>query len=141
VTMMLVTPVLVEILFAAGFDVHPQGPTEMYAGLPRDVLSSPGYIWIEEITGTTPHIRYSDRPSVQLVSYSSDGPFQSTQILLDAQQALLVAQGQPYPSGGIHRLLSLVRPYYQPLQGLPVGVGRSVAQYEFIMSSREKWTP
>lgn len=129
----------VEALTAAGLNAHPT-IAEEYAGLPREALSSPEYLWVEEIPGTTPHIRYSDRPSVQLIAYSSAGPRASVQALQRAAKALQDSQGVPLPSGGVHRVLTVLRPHYQPLQGLPVGVGRAVAQFEFILSTHDHWS-
>lgn len=128
--------VVVQALVAKGYDVH---GTFAEAGIDKSALSTPGYVWVEEMIGTTPHIRYSDRPTVQVVVYSNLGYAESSRISRRIQKDLEASRGTVFTSGGIHRVITLIRPHREDLQGLPPGVGRSVAQYELILTTTEKW--
>lgn len=128
----------VQALLAEGYDVHPVDALEA-ENIEKRAVSSPGYIWVEETVGNTPHIRYSDRPTVQVVVYSNAGKPEATRLAREVQKALQDSQGKKYTEGGIHRVITLIRPSRQDLIGLPPGVGRAVAQYELILSTQEKW--
>jgi hypothetical protein len=143
VTLMDPVALVVEALTAAGHTrVHPD-PTDQYETLGAEALGPPDddtelweYIWVQEVTGDTPHIRYSDRPAVQVILYSNDdGPRRARQVQVD----LMNAQGVRFPSGGIHRVITAIRPYRQDISGLPPGVVRVSATYELVLSSYEKW--
>lgn len=140
--MTLIDPVQVAVqaLAAKGWDVHPTDEAEA-ANISKSALSSPGYVWVEELpSGQTPHIRYSDRPSIQVVVYSNVGINEATRLGRKVSTDLLDSIGVPFPAGGIHRVLTLIRPSRQDLPGLPPGVGRSVAQYDLVLSTEEKWS-
>lgn len=139
--MTLIDPVQVAVdaLKAKGWDVHPENESEA-ANVSKSALSSPAYVWVEEVTGTTPHIRYSDRPTVQIIVYSNVGILEATRLARKISTDLLASVGTPFPSGGIHRVITLIRPARQDLVGLPPGVGRTVAQYELVLSTEEKWS-
>lgn len=127
--------VVVEALTAAGHtDVH---PTEQIERISSEALSADEYIWVEEEVGTTPHIRYADRPAVSVVVYSTDNARARSQVI---QRDLQNAQGTAFASGGIHRVITVIRPYRQDIAGLPPGVARVSATYELILSSLEKWS-
>jgi len=128
----------VQALLDKGYDVHPVDALEA-ENIDKRAVSSPGYIWVEELVGSTPHIRYSDRPTVQVVVYSNAGKPEATRLAREVQKALQDSQGKKYAEGGIHRVITLIRPYRLDLVGLPPGVGRAVAQYELILSTLEKW--
>jgi hypothetical protein len=123
-----------EVLVAAGFDVEPGDD------IAKRALSSAGYVFVTELQGTTPHIDLSYRPSVQITVYSTLGKRASVRISSEIQSALRAARGIVFPSGGIHRVITQVSPYRQDLPGIPPGVGRAVAQYEFVLSTFEKWS-
>jgi len=135
--------VVVDALVRSGFDAHPT-TAEMTAGnpvIPKEALSSPGYVWVEEsLAGTTPHIAYSDRPQVEVIVYSNLGAAKATLIARQAQTALADAIGVPLPSGGIHGVYTLIRPHREDLQGLPPGVGRAIALYDLLLSNTAKWS-
>jgi len=135
--------VVVDALVKAGFDAHPTA-AEMSEGnpvIPKEALSSPGFIWVEEsLAGTTTHILYSDRPQVETIVYSNLGAAQATLLARQAQTALADAIGVPLPSGGIHGVYTLIRPHREDLQGLPLGVGRSTALYDLLLSNTAKWS-
>lgn len=139
--MTLIDPVQVAVdaLKAKGWDVHPENESEA-ANVSKSALSSPAYVWVEEVVGTTPHIRYSDRPTVQIIVYSNVGILEATRLARKISTDLLASVGTPFPSGGIHRVITLIRPARQDLVGLPPGVGRTVAQYELVLSTEEKWS-
>lgn len=140
--MTLIDPVkvVVERLKALGWDVHPENEAEA-ANISKSAVSSPAYVWVEEMpSGTTPHIRYSDRPTVQIVVYSNAGIFEATRLGRKISTDLMDSVGIPGLSGGIHRVITLIRPSRQDLPGLPPGVGRTVAQYELVLSTEEKWS-
>lgn len=139
--MTLIDPVQVAVdaLKAKGWDVHPETEAEA-ANMDKRAIASPAYVWVEEMQGTTPHIRYSDRPTIQVVVYSNVGIREATRLARQISVDLQNSQGVPLPSGGIHRVLTLIRPSRQDLVGLPPGIGRAVAQYELILSTEEKWS-
>lgn len=140
--MTLIDPVevTVQALKAKGWDAHPDGESEA-ANIDKSALSSPAYVWVEEMpSGQTPHIRYSDRPTVQVVVYSNVGILEATRLGRKVSTDLLGSVGIPFSSGGIHRVITLIRPSRQDLPGLPPGVGRAVAQYELVLSTEEKWS-
>lgn len=132
--------VVVDALKSKGWDAHPENESEA-ANISKGALSSAAYVWVEEMpSGSTPHIRYSDRPTVQVVVYSNVGILEATRLGRKVSTDLLSCVGVPFPSGGIHRVLTLIRPGRQDLPGLPPGVGRAVAQYELVLSTEEKWS-
>jgi hypothetical protein len=132
--------VAVQALKAKGWDVHPEDESEA-ANISKSALSSAAYVWVEEVpSGQTPHIRYSDRPTIQVVVYSNVGILEATRLGRKISTDLLDSVGIPFLSGGIHRVLTLIRPSRQDLPGLPPGVGRTVAQYELVLSTEEKWS-
>jgi hypothetical protein len=140
--MTLIDPVkvTVDLLKSLGWDAHPDGEAEA-ANISKNAIASPGYVWVEEMpSGTTPHIRYSDRPTIQVVVYSNAGIFEATRLARKVSTDLLDSVGVPGVAGGIHRVLTLIRPGRQDLPGLPPGVGRAVAQYELVLSTVEKWS-
>lgn len=140
--MTLIDPVQVAVqaLKAKGWDVHPEDESEA-ANISKSAVSSAGYVWVEELpSGQTPHIRYSDRPSIQVVVYSNVGINEATRLGRKVSTDLLGSIGVQFPAGGIHRVLTLIRPSRQDLPGLPPGVGRSVAQYDLVLSTEEKWS-
>lgn len=130
---------LTEALNAAGFsDVN-------YDKFESRALSTDKYVFLEDLAGTTPHIRYANRPTVQIISYAMDeddltAKNRALRYAFDIQAALLESVGTPFSEGGIHRVVTRVSPYRQDLAGLPYGVGRAVAQYDFILSNIEKWS-
>jgi len=136
--------IVVDALRLAGLDAHPtvaetNGPVTPV--IPKEALSSSGFVWVEEsLAGTTPHIRYLDRPQLDVIVYSNQGVARATLIARQAQTALADAIGVPLPSGGIHRVITLIRPHREDLQGLPPGVGRAAALYDLILSSAVKWS-
>lgn len=129
--------VVVQGLVSKGYDVH---STFTQDNIDKNALSTPGYVWVEEMIGTTPHIRYSDRPTVQIVVYSNLGHGEASRLSRRIQKDLQDLQGVKFSSGGIHRVITLIRPHREDLQGIPPGVGRSVAQYELILSTQQKWS-
>lgn len=131
--------VTVQALKAKGWNVHPENDAEA-ENISKDALSSLDYVWVEEVTGTTPHIRYSDRPTVQVVVYSNTGKLSVARLARQISTDLMDSQGVPFTSGGIHRVVTLIRPARQDIVGLPPGVGRAVAQYELILSTEQKWS-
>lgn len=134
--MTLIDPVqlVTEVLTAAGH-------TEVHSDrIEARALSSTEYIFVQEQTGRTPHIRYSDRPSINLVLYSNEGFNAARRRLYTVVEELQAAQGKPFPSGGIHRVITVLRPSRGDVAGLPQGVGRTTAQLDLILSSREKWS-
>lgn len=140
--MTLIDPVQVAVdaLKALGWDVHPETESEA-ANISKSAISSPAYVWIEEMpSGTTPHIRYSDRPTIQVVVYSNGGIREATRLARKVSTDLLASVGIAFPSGGLHRVLTIIRPGRQDLPGLPPGVGRAVAQYDLVLSTEEKWS-
>lgn len=125
---------LTEVLNEAGFpDVNSDKMD------PR-ALSADEYIFLEEQTGTTPHIDLSYRPTIQVVVYTKNGFAASRAISYRIQSALKAARQNSYSNGGIHRVITRLAPYRQDVAGLPYGVGRTVAQYDLILSTREKWS-
>jgi hypothetical protein len=137
----LVDPVAVTVqaLTAKGYNVHPTTEAES-ANIDRSALTSANYVWVEEVQGSTPHIRYSDRPTVQVIVYSNLGIMEATRLARKISKDLQDSQGVKFAAGGIHRVLTLIRPARQDLVNLPPGVGRAVAQYELILSTFEKWS-
>lgn len=102
------------------------------------------YVFLEDLPGTTPHIEYANRPSLQIVVYVQDeddyaAKNASLRTSFSIQKELQASIGTVFPEGGIHKVLTRVSPYRQDLSGLPYGVGRTVAQYDFILSNRNKW--
>lgn len=127
-----------DVLQAAGWtNVHPDG-TEDTERISAEALSGDDYIWLEEDQGVTPHILYADRPVIRIILYAEkDGPAKGKQIQYDLARACV--DGVDFPSGGIHRVFTLIRPYRQDLQGIPPGVVRISALYELVLSTQEKW--
>jgi hypothetical protein len=131
-----------EVLNAAGFtDVNYDKFENRALAPPEDTP----YIFLEDLAGTTPHIEYANRPSMQIVVYAQATTSymainQSLGTSQAIQKALKAAIGTAFPEGGIHKVLTRVSPYRQDLAGLPYGVGRTVAQYDFILSNKEKWS-
>ncbi len=139
--MTLIDPVQVAVdaLKAKGWDVHPENESEA-ANLSKSALSSAAYVWVEEMpSGTTPHIRYSDRPTIQVVVYSNVGILEATRLARKVSTDLMDSVGAKFQSGGLHRVITLIRPSRQDLPGLPPGVGRAVAQFELVLSSLASW--
>lgn len=136
--------VVVDALVLGGLNAHPTvaettGPVTPV--IPKSALSSAGFIWVEDsLGGTTPHIRYSDRPQVDVIVYSNLGVAEATRIARQAQMALSDAIGVPLPSGGIHRVITVIRPHREDISGLPPGVGRASALYDLVLSSTVKWS-
>jgi len=102
-------------------------------------LSSPEYIFLRELGGSTAHIDRSNRPTMEIVVYSNTGFAGSRAKAYQIQSELREAWGQPFENGGIHRVITRIAPYRQDIPGLPYGVGRTVAQYDFILTNSEKW--
>lgn len=138
-TFILPCALIKQVLNAAGFsDVN-------YGTFESRSLSTDKYVFLEDLAGTTPHIAYANRPTMQIVSYAMDADDvtakdRSLRYAFDIQNALASAIGTVFSDGGIHRVITRVSPYRQDLAGLPYGVGRSVAQYDFILSNTEKWS-
>lgn len=109
--------------------------------LTSDALSSSCYVWLTEQPGTTPHIKYSDRPSIGVAVYSKDGPTASRRHAFDIQALLADSVGVPYALGGLHRVFTDIKPYRFDIPGQPHGVARTYAQYSFILSDfLTKWS-
>ena len=123
-----------EVLVAAGYDVEPG------EDIAKRALSSAGYVFVSDLNGTTPHIDLSYRPQVQIVVYSTLGKREAVALSSRIQSSLRAARGTVFTSGGIHRVITQISPYRQDLPGIPPGVGRAVAQYEFVLSTFEKWS-
>lgn len=102
-------------------------------------LSAPGYVFIEEVTGSIPHIAYSDRPGIKIVVYSVDGFSASRRLCYDILRDLQSKQGVKYSTGGIHRVITSLRPARADIQGLPSGTGRCVFQVDLILSTLDHW--
>lgn len=128
-----------QVLNAAGFtDVN-------YGKFDARALSEPAYVFLEQLPGTTPHIRYANRPTMQIVCYVADaddvtGKDGSLRLAYNIQAALLEAVGTAFSEGGIHRVITRLDPHRVDLPGLPYGVGRTVAQYDLILASQQKWS-
>lgn len=122
-----------EILTDLGYDAN-KDVTESRA------LSAPGYVFIEERPGTITHLRYSDRPTIQIVVYSVNGFSASRRIAYDILRDLQSKQGVQYSQGGIHRVITQIRPYRQDINGLPSGTGRTVFQVDLILSTQGHWS-
>lgn len=123
-----------EVLTDAGFtDVN----SDQFE--PR-ALSAPEYVFIEEVPGSTPHINLSYRPTIRVVVYSTGGFTVSRASAYRIQEALKAARGTAFTNGGIHRVITRVSPYRQSLSGLPYGVGRTVAEFDLILATLEKWS-
>lgn len=122
-----------EILTSLGYDAN-KDRTESRA------LSEPGYVFIEEVIGTIPHIRYSDRPGIQVVTYSVNGFSASRRLAYDILRDLQANQGVKYSTGGIHRIITTLRPYRQDINGLPSGTGRTVTQFDLILATQDHWS-
>lgn len=140
---MFIVPCLLvkQVLNAAGYTDVNYGKFESRGLAPAE--DTP-YIFVEDLAGTTPHIEYANKPSMQIVVYAlgedeESSADNSLRISFGIQAALNSARGTPFPEGGIHRVLTRVSPYRQSLAGLPYGVGRSVAQYDFVLGNRSKW--
>jgi len=109
--------------------------------LTADALSSSCYVWLSEQPGTTPHVKYSDRPSVGVAVYSKEGPTASRRHAFDIQALLADSIGVPYAAGGLHRVFTDIKPYRFDIPGQPYGVARTYAQYSFILSDLgTKWS-
>lgn len=117
------------------------GHQEVHSGfLEARAMSVPEYIFLKEAPGLTPHIRYSDRPSIDILVYSNQGFDESRRRAYQVVDEIQAAQGKPYSSGGIHRVITVLRPGRFDVAGLPSGVGRTSAQVDLILSNREKWS-
>lgn len=128
---------VVEALTAAGHaSVHSANAER---GFGKEALSSPEYVWVEEQLGTTPFVRYSDRPTIEIVVYSNLGVAEATRRAREILTDLQNAQGNPLPSGGIHRVITVIRPYRQDLPGVPADVGRAILQVDLILSTKGHW--
>lgn len=122
------------------------GHTNVHSGqIDATALSSPEYVFVQEIGGNTPHIDRSDRPTIEIVVYAldqtgnSDGFALSRSKSYKIQSDLRDAWGKPFTNGGIHRVITRLRPQRQDIPGIPYGVGRTVAQYDFVFTNSEKW--
>lgn len=138
-TFILPCELIKQVLNAAGFNDVNYDKFEVRA------LSADLYVFLEQLPGTTPHITYANRPSIQVVVYATDaddytGKNKSLRASYDIQAALEAARGTVFPEGGIHRVITRVDPYRQDIAGIPYGCGRTVAQYDFILSNKEKWS-
>lgn len=138
-TFILPCALIQQVLNAAGF------PDVNYDRLDARALSAAQYVFLEQLPGSTPHIKYANRPSIQIVSYCYDedevtAVNKSLRTSYDIQAALEAARSTPFPLGGIHRVITRVDPYRQDIAGLPYGCGRTIAQYDFILSNTEKWS-
>lgn len=131
--------VVVEALLEKGYDVHPETEAER-ANIAKEALSSEAYIWVQEIAGSTPHIEYADRPTIEIIVYSNQGIAEATRLARQVQRDLFDSRGIKFTSGGIHRVITLIRPHREDLQGVPPGIGRAVAQYELILASQAHWS-
>ena len=137
-TFILPCALIKQVLNAAGFtDVN-------YDKFESRALSAEKYVFLEQLAGSTPHILYSNRPTIQVVVYCTDaddytGKNKSLRVSYDIQAALEAARGVPFTEGGIHRVITRVDPNRQDIGGLPYGCGRSVAQYDFILSNKSHW--
>lgn len=127
-----------DVLQTAGWvNVHPDG-TEDTERISAEALSGDDYVWLEEEQGTTPHILYSDRPTIRVILYAGTAAqAKARQIQHDIARACV--GGTSFSSGGIHRILTLIRPYRQDIVGIPPGVVRISALYELVLSTQEKW--
>lgn len=138
-TFILPCELIKQVLNSAGFtDVN-------YDKFESRALSTDKYVFLEQLQGTTPHIKYANRPSIKITVYCTDeddttAKNKSLRVSYDIQAALEAARGVPFPEGGIHRVLTQIDPNRQDIAGLPYGTGRTVAQYEFILSNQEKWS-
>jgi hypothetical protein len=128
-------PVLLvkEILTGLDYDV------EQNERFDNRALSADGYVWVQELTGFTPHIRYSDRPGMQVIVYSQAGDAAARKISYKILDDLSKAQGLSFLNGGIHRIITTIRPSIINLSGQPSGVGRCSMQFDLILSSTAKW--
>jgi hypothetical protein len=122
------------------------GHTDVNSGrIESRALSAEEYVFLEEIGGNTPHIDRVDRPTIQVVVYAqdttgaTDGFAISRSKSYQIQSDLRDAWGKPFTNGGIHRVITRLRPQRQDLPGIPYGVGRTVAQYDFVFANSEKW--
>lgn len=132
-------PLIVQVLNDAGFD------DVNYDRFESRALSADCYVFLEDLPGTTPHIKYANNPEMQIVVYCSDpdgiaARNKSLRASFDIQAALEAARGKVFSEGGIHRVQTRVSPYRQDIAGMPYGCGRTVAQYGFILSNIEKWS-
>lgn len=130
--------VVTECFRAAGWDnVHPD-VTDQTEQISSEALAGEDYIWVEEEQGITPHVLYADRPVVRVILYAeSEALSKGRQLQQVLAQA--VVNGTRFPSGGIHRVFTLIRPYRQDITGIPPGVVRVSALYELVISTQEKW--
>ncbi len=140
-TFILPCSLIKAVLNDAGFD------DVNYDKFETRALSADKYVFLEDLAGSTPHIAYANRPTIQVVVYCTDADDltaknKSLRASFDVQAALNAAwfEGKKFPEGGIHRVLTRVSPYRQDIAGLPYGCGRTVAQYDFILSNEEKWS-
>lgn len=138
-TFILPCALIAEALTGAGFtDVN-------YDKFESRALSTDRYVFLEDLAGTTPHIAYANRPTIKITVYcvhadDLTAKNNSLRAAFDIQNALAAARGTSFSEGGIHRVITRVSPNRQDIAGLPYGVGRSVAQYDFILSNKEKWS-
>lgn len=123
-----------EILEGNGYtDVHSDLLTS-------DALSAECYVWITEQPGSTPHVHYANRPAVGITVYSKSGYGASRRHSYDIQALLADSISVKYPSGGLHSMITDIHPYRQDVAGTPFGVGRTYAQYSFIISDFTHWS-
>lgn len=138
-TFILPCKLIQQVLNAAGFD------DVNYDKFESRAVSAEKYVFLEQLPGFTPHILYANRPAMKITVYCSDpddttAKDKSLRASYDIQAALEAARGVPFPEGGIHRVITQIDPNRQDIAGLPYGTGRTVAQYEFILSNQEKWS-
>jgi hypothetical protein len=111
----------------------------------RALAPNPEYIFLQLVGGVTPHVDRVDRPTVEIVIYTKDpspngnGFATARAAGTRVQSELRDAWGKPFTNGGIHKVITRLRPYRQDIPGLPYGVGRTVAQYDFVFANSEKW--
>lgn len=132
---MMIDPValVIEILTKAGH-------TEVHEEITSKALSSPEYIVVQELTGTSPHIRYSDKPTIQIVVFCNEGPTQARSRSYTVVNDLALAHAKDFDNGGIHHIDLVLRPSRQDVANQPHNVVRIMFQVEIGLSSLEKWS-
>jgi hypothetical protein len=94
---------------------------------------------VTELPGSSPHIRYSDKPVVQIVVYSNEGRDSAKQRSYKILADLADAHSKTYTVGGYHHISVLVRPSHQDVSGQPYDVARVVSQIQLGLSNLAKW--
>ena len=132
---MLLDPVTLvkEILTADGYDVE-QGDR-----FDNRALSADGYVFVQELTGLTPHLRYAARPGRQSLGSAVGGDSAARSVAYRVLDSLQAAQGVKYDAGGVHRVITTIRPSVINLPGQPFGVGRCSLQIDLILSTWSHW--